>query len=360
MSTIGNKAPVSPVDANSESGAGTDSSIGVSPRKQARKRVDEVRDRLVGVLDKERLAAWTDEDILLYDKTGAHVPTVAGVWFRDRRRTRDLKKWLPQELKEALKRTIQFPKGIYDDDLYEELISRYKLPGNWEYEDVSTYLETGKKPEYTSTGLLINDRCRRQKKLEHWTGKEIKAAIAGLITAPFPVDELFNTLKYRQGLSNAYPNEFLLKNLDVTTESTLDNILLKARLEEYKATRTKPGAKLTEATIGKAQDTLYDVIRRVMKRPHSEFREGWTIILDFVNENHAKLFEGSRAFVGWSQIGVRASAAATFEDLLTLIVATAKPSERMSGAKPYRLDTILQYVSSERERENVIAFYTAS
>lgn len=360
MNEEASNGPTGAVDADSDDGANDGSPKPLGGVRTAVKRADVVREELKGVLPADYLAAWTDEDILAYKDVGITVPkTKDGFWVRDRRRGVNPRKWPSLELRAALRGELVYPRQVSEEDIYEALIIKYGLPGNWEYADVITFLDTGEKPAYTEAGVLIRDRSRALKRLDHWTCKELKAALVGQIESKYDKEALLKVLKPRLGLSETYASGFLLKNLDVTTESTMNNTLLASKLEEYKQARTKPGARLTEKSQGEAQGILYDAIRRTMKRESHEFKEGWCLILDFVHANNAKLFDGAKAFVGWAQIPMKGTQAQTFEDLLTLICATANPAERKSGAAKYQLKTILQYVVNEQERNNIIAFYGA-
>lgn len=321
----------------------------------------DLRILLAGKLSPEQLAAWSTEQLNDYKEFGLQPAlTIRGNWPYDARRGHDLKSWDASVFLDFLDGLIILPKSISEDEIYDEIYRRYRLPANWPIDDAVTYIKTGVKPAYTSNNVLVKDRTRDIKTLSQWTFLEIRTALMGEIESKFSKEELVGALRSRLGLSESYSAARLLESLnDTATEASVDNVLLKSKLDEFLAILTKDQRFLTDATVGKAHVMLYRAIRKVMQRDPQEFNEGWIIILDFINENYNKAFHPLIARKGYNFMELSAGNAATYEDLMTLMIHTRAPGSRVTNAKLYKLDQILRHVKVEAERMNVINFYAS-
>ncbi|MNP97536.1 hypothetical protein D3C85_101380 [compost metagenome] len=318
-----------------------------------------IRASLVGVLPADALAAWDRDTLLTYIETKAQpTKTARGSWPIDLRRAQSMINWTGNELADWVDGIINTPKGMDEELIYDELYKRYRLPNNWTHEAVKAFVQTGEQPAVTEHGVLIEDRMRERKTASQWTHLELRSALLGQIETDLPKEELVDSLKARLGLSNEFSGQRILETLAETpTEASMDNILLKSKLDEYKDVMSKYGKNLSDVTAGKAQVMLYKAIRQVMARDSVGFTEGWNILLDFINTNYTLLFLPEIARRGYNQLGISKSAALTFEDLVSLLITTRAPGTRQREAKIYKLDQILRYVPNEEERQNVILYY---
>lgn len=350
--------PVEQVEPESFASTSEPTNIAEKLAEGTEKSTSALRAKYADHLPVDALAAWDYETLYLYDtKRAMPMKTARGEWPVDVRRNRNLKTWSTGALLDWMEGKIAVTGGIDEDVIFAEIYRRNGLPGNWTHEDAVKFILEGVKPDYTVNGVLVNDRSRSAKPLEHWTHLELRSALLDEIESKFSKDDLVVSLRKRLGLNDTYSVNRLMQTLaEASTEANMDNTLLKSKLQEFLDTMSK-GQHLTDGTAGKAHKMMWDTIRGVMQRDYAEFHEGWCILLDFINENYNKVFFPERARKGWAQIALSKGALATYEDLLTLMIATRDPATRMREAKPFILAQILRYVSSESERNNVVHFY---
>ncbi|MNV68761.1 hypothetical protein D3C71_1616320 [compost metagenome] len=179
----------------------------------------------------------------------------------------------------------------------------------------------------------------------------------GEIKTQFTHEQLLSQYRKRLGITESYSEERLLAEMpNQPDEVSMDNSILRAKLDEYKQAITKNPGTQSEETAGACQTMLYKAIRDVTKRPYGEFVEGWNIILDFVNENYSALFDPYKARRGWSQVALGKSQLQLFEDLLTVVIATREPGNRAAKLS-HNLEIVLRHLPNENERQNFFMYY---
>lgn len=320
-----------------------------------------LRQQYAHQLPADSLAAWSDATLELYHLKGV-VPTKSprGNWEEDIRRTTDLTGWSNSALQDWADGFVPAPKGVEDAVMWDGFYSRFKVPANYTHKAAVEYALTGTKPAMSPQGLLLEDTQRAAKALNAWTYVEVRSALLKEIPSDFTEEELCGQFKVLMDLPSSHSNNHILDNLAATgTESNVNNTLLKSKLNEFAAHMTKTGGKLSETTAGIGQVMLYRTIRQVMMRSPADFFEGWNILLDFINANYESLFTPARARKGWAAMTLSSGARGTFEDLLTLMIATRKVQGRKAQADLFNLEVILRHVTSEAERQNLFMFYTA-
>jgi len=314
---------------------------------------------LEGQVGKDPAYAWSRDQMLTWSETGAYPKkTHRGNWIYDARRTHVTKSWSANELMDFIDGNLVLDKNIQEHDVWEEAYRRWKAPVGWTQEAFREYVYGGTQPERTASGVLVDDRMRDQKQVHHLTYRELRAALLGEIKVPHKHEDLVSQLRKRLGLSENHSEQRLLEMLPNTSlEVSMDNTLLRAKLEEYQAAITRNPATMTEATAGACQGMLYKAVRAVIKREYNEFVEGWNIILDFVNEQYANLFTPEKRARGWSQVNLSKQQLQLFEDLLTVLIATREPGNR--GARnTYNLEIVLRHLPEENERQNLFIYYS--
>ena len=310
---------------------------------------------MVGQIPSE---AWSREDMLLYLIKGVY-PSKTGRnnWIYDARRSHRVKAWTASEILDFIEGKLQLDAHVDETTAWEEAYARYKAPSSWTIEAFKEYVCNGSVPEYTAKGVLINDRQRDQKQVHHLTFRELRAALLGEIATQFKHEQLLSQYRKRLGISESYSEERLLAEMpNQPDEVSMDNSILRAKLDEYKVAISKNPGTLTEVTAGACQGMLYKAIRQVTKREFNEFVEGWNIILDFVNENYTALFDPYKARRGWSEVALSKSQLQLFEDLLTVIIATREPGNRASQLS-HNLEIVLRHLPEENERQNFFMYY---
>ena len=320
--------------------------------------VTDLRAQLTGKLPDSAIASWPEEYLVLYSKTGKYPDlTKRGNLPIDIRRTSKTREWEGSALEDWLEGLVKTPRGCDEELIITEIYRRWKLPGNWPAAAAKEYVLNGVRPAMTADGLLLEDETRNNSPVAHWPYRALRAALLGDIDSRFTKDELVDQLRQRLGLNSSFSETALLKDLDTTPEVSMDDVLLKAKLEEYKVAMTANPHYLTEETAADAQKMLYEAIRKVMKRDPADFTEGWLILLDFINVEFNTLFYPERARKGWSALKMNRNTLSTFEDLLTLMIFSREPRTRKAAAEIYKPQQILRWVPNEQERSNVINFY---
>lgn len=318
-----------------------------------------LRADLESKVGKDPAAAWSREQMLTYLETGAYPKkTHRQNWVYDARRTHNTKAWSSSEMLDFIDGNLVLDKTVNEAEVWEEAYRRWKAPSGWTLEAFREYVYGGTSPALSASGVLLEDRQRDQKLVHHLTYRELRAALLGEITVPHDHAALVSQLRKRLGLSENHSEQRLLEMLPTTSlEVSMDNTLLRAKLEEYQEAMTRNPGTLTEATAGACQGMLYKAVRAVIKREYNEFVEGWNIILDFVNEQHAALFTHEKRARGWSQVNLSKQQLQLFEDLMTLIIHTREPGNRAQAAKLYNLEIVLRHLPEENERQNLFLYY---
>jgi hypothetical protein len=302
--------------------------------------------------------AWSREDMLLYLLKGVYPQkTGRNNWIYDARRAHRVKTWTHTEILDFIEGKLKLDPHVVEEEVWEEAYARYKVPASWTIDAFKEYVCNGSVPEYTASGLLVNDRQRDQKKPGHLTFREIRGALLGHIQTKFTHQELLSQYRKRLGISESYSEERLLAEMpNQPDEVSMNNTILRAKLDEYKTAITKNSGTQTEQTAGECQGMLYKAVREVLKREFNEFVEGWNIILDFVNENYTALFAPEKARRGWSQVALGKSQLQLFEDLLTVLIATREPGNR-AKKQTYNLEIVLRHLPEENQRQNLFMYY---
>lgn len=316
---------------------------------------------LLPMVGKDPSEAWSREDMLLYLVKGVYPSkTVRNNWIYDARRSDRVKTWSTSVLLDFIEERLQLDPHLDMSAIWDEAFARYKVPTTWTVEAFREYVCNGSVPEYTAKGVLINDRQREQKQVHHLTFRELRAALLGEIKTQFTHEQLLSQYRKRLGITESYSEERLLAEMpNQPDEVSMDNSILRAKLDEYKQAITKNPGTQSEETAGACQTMLYKAIRDVTKRPYGEFVEGWNIILDFVNENYSALFDPYKARRGWSQVALGKSQLQLFEDLLTVVIATREPGNRAAKLS-HNLEIVLRHLPNENERQNFFMYYSSA
>lgn len=317
-----------------------------------------LRNTLAPAVGKDQSEAWSRDEMLMYLIKGLYPQkTVRGNWVYDSRRAGRVKSWSASEISDFIDGKLKLDQHVDVSTVWEEAFARYKIPPNWTIEAFVQYVCNGSTPEYSASGLLLNDRYRDAKRVHHLTYREIRGALLGEIETKFTREELMTQYRNRLGIGKSYSTERLLAEMpNQPNEVSMDNSVLRAKLDEYKTGITKNPGTQTEETAGACQSMLYKAIRDVIKRDFNEFVEGWNIILDFVNENYTTLFDPYKARRGWSQVALGKAQLTLFEDLLTVIVATREPGNR-AKKQTYNLEIVLRHLPEENQRQNLFMYY---
>jgi len=319
-----------------------------------------LREELAGKLPKEWLETWGDDALRRFKETGEKQrKTLRGNWPSDARRHPSPTKWRINELKDAIDGFIKIKDTETEELVWQELYARYRLPGVWSREEAWMCIEHGVYPKKTPSGLWVNDTQREAKSLADFQYVELRAAILGEIETKFSREELVNAIRDKLCLKSSYDENYLIKKIFPEDNLSMNDrdVMLKSKLEEYKSVMAPASGEVSDEIAGAAQTMLWDQISKVMARPYPEFREGWNIILDFVNENYNILFKPELAYRGWRNLGFSGVKVTTFEEILALIINTRSTKNRMVQAGIFKPETVIRRITNENIRQNILAFY---
>ena len=305
---------------------------------------------------------WSDQDIMLYMEVGK-IPdkTKRGVWVTDILRDHRLTNWSQEALLSWADGEIQTPGDVVDEDIWDEINTRWKIPGNWTRDDLITFLTRGIMPVEIEPGIIANDKIRNAKTITQLSFTDIRLALEDKVVLKFSKDELYAEVKHRLSLTPNFPDSRIIKSLpQVEKEMSTVNTLLESKLNEYKKARldVSNGRKPSVETHAAAQSMLFSAITSVMNRPYKEFVSGWEMILDFINKEYQGLFDERNCLIGLPQAAITPTDKSTYADILNLMIHTRAPQRRKALARTYHLPTILRHVKSDLRRDNVIQYYT--
>lgn len=302
---------------------------------------------------------WTDMNVTLYLEVGK-IPekTKRGCWVEDILRGTTLSKWSQEALLDWLDQQIPTPDGRDSDEMWHEIIVRWKIPGNWEEADILTFLKTGTRPEEVEPGVLRNDKLRNAKTIEQLSYTDFRLILNKLVDSRYSDDEIIEEIRSRMQLSAAFPSARILETLPyIEADKTMADNLLTSKLEEYRVARLGNGRNTSIKTHAAAQTGFFRLIMTVLDRPYGEFAKGWEEMLDFINVNYSNLFTEKTAAMGISESSLTATEKHILTDILSLMIHTRNPARRKMDARLYNIRTVMRNVRSERRVDNVVQFY---
>lgn len=315
---------------------------------------------LEGKLEKKALEEWPIKSLILFGETGERVSlTKRGNYEQSRKRSLKPSEWSVDELMDWMEGKLVGHRNTRPVDIWDEIYLRWGIPSNYTEEAAKEYAISGKVPESTDKGILVDDRRRVVADIMDLTYTELCSMYVGdvetdveqsklkrriMTIARIVTDDHFNELinKFKQGEPN----------MSVLTSQILG--VFEARKELYR----KYGKRVTDEQLAVNTKAIYNNLRRVMKADYADFAETWRSILKFVDSNYATLFSPSQVRRGWAQLDLTGGNLYVLDRMLTLAVGTRNPATRRDDIRFYKLDYILEYVTNSKERENIIAFYT--
>lgn len=305
---------------------------------------------------------WSNQEIFQWLKSGVKPTLSSGGFYVNSpmRATLQAEEWSKDELVGWLKGELPATKEASADALMDAVITKWQLPAAWSEEAVKGYVLFNRQPAKTTNGLWVDDQVRKRKPAQHWSLEEIRAWAANEIEPGILATDalLHRESRIRFHLSEGLSDE-KLKHLVATMKEeplSMSIQLVRQTLSDY-AAGMGPGVKVTEEEAAGFQQSLYRTFVRVLNMQGREFVDGWTTILDFINNNRNTLFTEKKANRGWSLLKMADRDRKNFEQILDLAIRTADPSTRYDKARNTNLGVALRGITSESARQLIMQYY---
>lgn len=317
--------------------------------------------RLIDVQFGVSPAHWSDEEVLTYVKTQT-VPKALenGVYINDPTRHRkQASEWRDVELKAWLKGEIDATVSATEEDLWEEIYVRFKVPVFWYREDARSYVLDRVMVPSTLSGIYVRDRNRDARRAQHWTRREVKAWCRGQILPGIHAnaEQLLERAKTLFGISHYLDADAVKKRVsDITEESmTMTVKFVDEDLKSYEAGRTEAGDNTDKAAA--YQSLLDRCINRVLRLDGEDFVQGWTELLNFFHKNSKGICSAKKIYTGVGKMSITPKGLRTFQNMTAILTNTCDPSTRDRSVNMIDWNAALKDVVNEKARQNLLHYY---
>lgn len=325
--------------------------------KEAIKRIRQLLDVQFGV----KHALWSDSEVLAFIKTDVKPKALeCGVYVNDPTRAmRGLSNWKDAEIKAWLRGDIELPENITEEEIWEDIYARFKIPFFWYFADAKNFVLNGVSVPKLPSGIWVRDRNRDGRPAKHWTRREIKAwareqIIAG---ANAPEKDLAERAVSLFGLSQFLDLKSIKKRIsDITEESTTMTVsFVLEDLKRYAEGRNKAGKNETEAAP--YQTMLDRCINRVLKLEGEDFVQGWTELTKFFHEHSKDICSVKHMYTGVGQMAITPKGMRNFQNMTTVLIRTCDPARLAAAVRSIDWNAAMTEISSEKSRQNILSYY---
>lgn len=318
--------------------------------------------RLISVQFNTSAVHWSADEVVEYLKSSVRPLALEdGVFINDPTRPNKLPiEWRDAELKAWLRKQITATEKAPEEDLWEEIYVRFKVPVFWYREDARSYVLNGIRVPSTPSGIYVRDRNRDHRKVEHWTKREIKAWARGQILPGINTDEaaLANRAARLFSISTQLDAASIKKRIsDIREESmTMTVKFVSEDLKSYAKGREEAGDNAVKAA---PYQTLLDrCINRVLRLDGEDFVQGWTELLNFFHEHSKGICSAKKIYTGVGQMAIGTKGLRNFNNLTSVLMSTADPEKRDLAVKRLiKWEDVLKDIPNEKSRQNVLAYY---
>ncbi|MNX97382.1 hypothetical protein D3C86_1297440 [compost metagenome] len=267
--------------------------------------------------------------------------------------------WRDAELKAWLKGKIDATEKATEDDLWEEIYVRFKVPVFWYRVDAATYVLHGVRVPSTPSGIYIRDRNRDHRNIEHWTRREIKAWARGQILPGIDSDEaaMANRAARLFNISTQLDSDSIKKRIsDIREESTTMTVkFVEEDLKSYAKGREEAGDNALKAAPYQA--LLDRCISRVLRLQGEDFVQGWTELLNFFHANGKGITSAKKIYIGVGQMAITGKGLRNFQNMTSILQSTANPEGRDRSVAMIDWLAALKEVPNENSRQAILAYY---
>lgn len=278
-------------------------------------------------------------------------------WVRDVNRLNDLQQWTLGECLDFIEGKLDLGKGADETLVWEEIYRRFKIPGNAAKQDAVAFVLENTPIPLTSTGQLVNDSTRDAKPVEYWTYLDIRSALLGEITSPHDTPTLVKALRLILGVSDTYSEERLISTLTTERYASMKDEVLLSKLEEFKTARMTKGNFVNPKLHGDAHAMFFRTVKKLFSREYREFKEGWTLLLDFVKREENTLFNIKRRYEHWAMVSLRGEELRAAEDLINLLTMSADPVVRNKGVSEAMIRGLTRHLCTDDEMQKLFTYY---
>lgn len=278
-------------------------------------------------------------------------------WVTDVRRAKDLKTWTLSECLDFVEGLLRLGKDVDIEQVWGEIFHRFKIPGNATREDVKAFVLNQTPIPATESGQLLHDVTRDAKPVEFWTYVDLRAALLGEIKTPHDKATLVKALRNILGVSEQYSEERLLDTLTTERYASMKDTLLVSKLEEYKKARMTKGNFVNPKLHGDAHAMFYRLVAKLFTREYREFKEAWTIVLDFVKREENTLFNIKRRYEHWSMVSLTGTDLRAAEDLTNLLTMSADPVVRNQGLSEDVIRNLTRHLCTDDQMQMLFTYY---
>lgn len=311
-----------------------------------------------------RSANWSDDEVLVYLRTSSK-PTIleSGVFISDPTRAgKTSVEWRDAEIKAWLKGEIFATEKAPEDDLWDEVYSRFNVSLFAYRSDAKAFVINGKPIPQTPSGLYVRDRYRDTRPPAHWTRREIKAWCRGLILPAIlsTPDSMIKRAATLFGVSLQLSDADIKKRIsDITKESmTMTVNFVVNDMTAYVAGREASGD--NGALNAPYQSMLDRCINRVLRLEGEDFVQGWTELLKFFYENSKGCLSWKNVYLGVGSMVITPKGLRNFNCMTALLINTADPKTRDASLKSIEWNAALANITNETTRQNLLAYYGKS
>lgn len=318
--------------------------------------------RLISVQFNTSAVHWSVDEVVDYLKSNVRPLALEdGVFINDPTRPNKLPiEWRDAELKAWLRKQISATEKAPEEDLWEEIYVRFKVPVFWYREDARSYVLNGIRVPSTPSGIYVRDRNRDHRKVEHWTKREIKAWARGQILPGINTDEaaLASRAARLFSISTQLDAASIKKRIsDIHEESmTMTVKFVSEDLKSYAKGRDEAGDNAVKAA---PYQTLLDrCISRVLRLDGEDFVQGWTELLNFFHEHSKDICSAKKIYTGVGQMAIGTKGLRNFNNLTSVLMSTADPEKRDLAVKRLiKWEDVLKDIPNEKSRQSILAYY---
>lgn len=314
---------------------------------------------LEGQLLIRELEEYTDKALKTFKETGERVPLSPRKNYRESRtRSLDPKQWSVAELMDWLDGHIVAHSSVSDETILDEIFFRWKIPNHYTLEDAKVFVRDGTLAPSTHHGIPLKDRRREATPLVDLTYAELCSIYLGDIESKFSKSEVKRRIMLIARILDEDRFEAQMQkfkegggNMNDLTDQLIG--VLEQRKELYR----RYGDRLDDAKLATNTKVFYNVLRRVTKADYAAFSEAWRTMLKHVDNNYTGIFHPSQIRRGWPMVELSPGNMTILDRLLVLIVGTRNPSTRRTDARGFQLEYVLEPLTNQKERDNILTFY---
>lgn len=328
-------------------------------RKKHSYDITSILTELEGKLPQSCLDTWGFEALkAFHDKGTRQFPTASGNWPYDRTRSKDPFVWTISELKDWISGLIFPSSKVRDSIVWDAIRERWRLPANWNRDQIKTFIFEATPPKYTFTGLLEVDHFRDICPLSQMTFNELMGIASGVVTYPGDMNDVKKQLSKNYsissnlGLSRAI-DHYLEGNTQMSNNVEQSLAVLRERVDAFK----KNPRHVSDETLAANLTAFYNVVRRVSKLEYAEFAEMWKSSLKYMHDNADIAFGPTRLRRGWNLLELTPGAIGALDGILYMMEHTCDPGKRFINSRSLNLDYALRNINNVTELENFRTFY---